>query len=182
MPFAIARHLVLIVFCLAGSGMAQAQTSRGSGLENLSTQSAQQLQTGIEKKHPAAYYALAKKLFEQGEKDEAVFWFYAGQIRYRAYLLGHPELPLDGDPALFASLSEVVGRPINVHAFGDIAGLTKTIDRALAWDATNPDPFSKEPEREKSRGGLSGMKAQILSTAGEIRATRTKNGLENRTN
>ena len=176
------RLLLAVAFCLAAlSGIAGAQAPRATGLENLSAQTTPQLMAGIEKKHPAAHYALAKRLFEEGKRDEAVFWFYAGQIRYRAYLVGHPQLPRDGDPALFASLSEVVGKPINVYAFGDIAGLAKTIDRALAWDAANPDAFNKAPEREQSRNGLSGMKAQILATADEIRATRIKNGLENRT-
>lgn len=175
------RIAAFIAFCFAAScAFAQAQP-RAGGLENLAEQSAEQMRTGIETKHPAAFYALAKTLFEAGEKDEAVFWFYAGQIRYRAYLMSNPQLKPDGDPAVFASLSEVIGRPINVYAFGDIAGLAKTIDRALVWDAANPDGFAKGPEREKSRSGLSALKAKILSTAGEIRATRTKNGLENRT-
>ncbi len=167
-----ARVFAIALGLAASCGGADAQAQRKTGLDNLAAQTAQQLQAGIEKKHPAAYYALAKKLFEQGERDEAVFWFYAGQIRYRAYLLGNPKLPLDGDPALFASLSEVVGKPINVYAFGDIAGLVKSIDRALAWDAANPDPYSKAPEREQSRNGLSGLKAKVIATADEIRATR----------
>jgi len=176
------RLLLSIAICLAAlSGVAYAQAQRATGLENLSTQTTQQLMAGIEKKHPAAYYALAKRLFEQGERDEAVFWFYAGQIRYRAYLIGNPKLPPDGDPALFASLSEVVGRPLNVYAFGDIASLTKTLDRVLVWDGSHPDVFNKAPEREQARNGLTVMKAKMLDTADEIRATRLKNGLENRT-
>jgi hypothetical protein len=158
-----------------------AQPQRSGGLDNIASQTAQQIQAGIENKHPAAYYALAKRLFESGARDEAVFWFYAGQIRWRAYLMGNPQLPRDGDPALFASLSEVVGRPLNQYAFGDIAGLAKTIDRALEWDASHPDRYVKVSEREKSRSGLMGMKTDMLARADEIRATRVKNGLSNRT-
>ena len=66
--------------------------------------SADELKKGIEKRHPAAYYLLAQKLFASGGRDEAVFWFYAGQLRYRFHLAASPELPTSGDPALFASL------------------------------------------------------------------------------
>ena len=77
----------------------------------------EQLKKGIENQHPATYYILAQKLFESGKKDEAVFWFYAGQLRYRFHLLANPNLEPSGDPALFASLSEVIGRPVtNTHS------------------------------------------------------------------
>ena len=168
----------IAILVAASCGPAHAQARRNA--DSFAAMTVAQLKTGIEKQHPAAFYVLAKKLFEQGERDEAVFWFYAGQLRYRAYLSGHPQLPRDGDPALFASLSEVVGKPINVYAFGDIPALAKTIDRVLAWDVSQPDAFNKAPEREQSRNGLSGMKAHVEATADEIRATRTKNGLENR--
>src|SRR5262245_1763464 len=73
------------------------------------------LKVGIEQNHPAAYYILASKLFAEGKKEEAVFWFYAGQLRYRFYLKAMPGLDPSGDPALFASLSETVGRPLNEY-------------------------------------------------------------------
>ena len=45
------------------------------------------------------------------------------------------------DPAIFASLSQVIGKPINQYAFGDIPGLARTIDAVLAYDTANPDTF-----------------------------------------
>ena len=48
------------------------------------TLSIEQLRKGIENQHPSYFYILAGKLFAAGKKDEAVFWFYAGQLRYRA--------------------------------------------------------------------------------------------------
>lgn len=171
----------LLAFTLLLAAPAFAQAPRSGGADRLFDQTPQQLIAGIEQKHPSAYYLLAKKLFETGRKDEAVFWFYAGQIRWRARLMGNPQLPRDGEPALFSSLSEVIGRPLNEYAFGDIAGLVKTIDRALEWDASHADTLNRKPERDKSREGLAGMKAHLVANAGDIRATRTKNGLENRT-
>ena len=114
-----------------------------------------------------------------------MFLFYLGQLRYRAHLAARrAELKPDGDPALFASLSQVVGRPLNEYAFGDIPSLVRTIDAALAYDRANPDPFTppdKFPEANRGgRAGLEGLKAQIIADADDIRAKRRKNGLQNR--
>jgi hypothetical protein len=98
---------VMAAVLLPGSFVAAASTA-------LDEQTPAELKAGIEGKHPAAYYTLAAKLFRyDATKTEAVFWFYVGQIRYRYYLAANPTLPPDGDPALFASFSEVIGRPIN---------------------------------------------------------------------
>ena len=136
---------------------------------------------GIETSHPAEYYKLAARLFAAGKKDEAVFWMYAGQIRFRAYLATHPDLARDAEPALFASLSESVGRPINEYAFGNIPSLAETLDRVLAWDRAHADPFSpKGGARDRVVDGLRKMKLDIVATADDIRANRARNGLANR--
>jgi hypothetical protein len=135
--------------------------------------------------HPAAYYRRAAEIFQKGNKDDAVFIFYLGQLRYRAHLQARTgELKPDGDPALFASLSEVVGRPLNEYAFGDIPALAKTLDAVLAYDRKNPDTFTP-PARygavyERTRAGLASMRTQLLQQADSIRAERKKNGLQNR--
>ncbi|MGA7328253.1 MAG: hypothetical protein WBX25_28135 [Rhodomicrobium sp.] len=138
----------------------------------------------LDGEHPAEFYKLAAKLFRHGKKDEAVFIFYLGQLRYRARLLAHRDLDPSGEPALFASLSEVVGRPINEYAFGDIPRLLSTIDAVLEYDRTHPDRFtppSSFPEAwQQTREGLTKSKAKIERTADEIRAVRQKNGLPNR--
>jgi hypothetical protein len=135
--------------------------------------------------HPAEYYRQAARLFEAGRKDDAVFLFYLGQLRFRAHLSARRgELKPDGDPALFASLSEVVGRPVNEYAFGDIPALARTIDAVLSYDSANPDRFTPPAQFAQAyagvRSGLEGLKAQVLRDAESIRATRAKNGLENR--
>jgi hypothetical protein len=134
--------------------------------------------------HPAEYYRRATDLFGTGRKDDAVFVFYLGQLRYRTHLKARPDLKPDGDPALFASLSEVVGRPLNEYAFGDIPALAHTMEAVLAYDAANPDPFTP-PGRFRDahasvRDGLAGLRRQVLADQDSIRAQRTKNGLENR--
>jgi hypothetical protein len=143
-----------------------------------------EIKVGIDKRHPAAYYILAGKLFAAGARDEAVFWFYAGQLRYRFHLAASPDLSSSGDPALFASFSEVLGRPINEYAFGDLAQLAATIDKVLAWDERTDNGFTSKTAAaaawKENRDGLGKMREYILASGDEIRAQRKQNGLENR--
>jgi len=146
--------------------------------------SPEQLLVGIEQQHPAAYYVLATKLFETGRKDEAVFWFYAGQLRFRFRLLAHPDLDPSGEPALFASLGASLGPAINEYAFGDLESLHATLRRVLDWDATTENGDTSkvrfaEPWKQ-IRAGLAGMIDYIDQNGESIRKQRTANGLENR--
>jgi hypothetical protein len=153
--------------------------------DDLSSLSIDQLKNGIENQHPSAFYILAQKLFTAGQKDDAVFWFYAGQLRYRVYLLvNNGKLDPSGDPALFASLSEEVGRSINEYAFGDIPQLAKTIDAVIAWDQSHANALTPR-DKYKSQydqivAGLTQMRDQVIKQADSIRKTRTANGLQNR--
>jgi hypothetical protein len=153
--------------------------------QNPASLSIEQLRNGIENQHPANFYILAEKLFAAGKKDEAVFWFYAGQLRYRVYLLvNQGKLDPSGDPALFASFSEVIGRPINEYAFGDIPQLVKTIDAVLAWDRSHANALTPRQkhrsEYDQVAAGLTQMRDEIERKADSIRKTRAANGLENR--
>ena len=134
--------------------------------------------------HPAQDYMRAASLVQAGKPDEAVYWFYRGQLRYRIYLRAHPDLPEDGDPAIFASLSSTLGEPINRYAFGDIPTLAATLDRVLAWHDGNDDPFTPKARfpaaHREVRKGLADMRSQMLAEQDTIRARRTQNGLPNR--
>ncbi len=152
--------------------------------EDLTDQAPAQIERGIEAKHPAAYYVLAAKLFREGRRDEAVFWFYLGQLRARTHLAARPDLEPSGDPALFTSFNVVLGEPINQYAFGDIPALMRTIDAVLDWDRGHPDGFtprSSFPDaHSQTRQGLSGLRDAITARQDEIRAERARNGLGNR--
>ncbi|MDQ3118641.1 MAG: hypothetical protein M3Q89_03590, partial [Verrucomicrobiota bacterium] len=128
-------------------------TPAESAPDQWTAQSIPELKQQIESKHPAAYYELAAKLFAtEPTKDEAVFWFYLGQLRFRYHLAADPNLPRSGEPALFASVSEVIGRPINEYAGADPEKWMATIDRALQWDKSHPNNFtSKEKAADAYR-------------------------------
>jgi hypothetical protein len=168
MPLRVLVGLAALTLALAGPGLAPAEVESNPARK-------------LDHRHPENYLLLAKLLFERGEKDEAVFWFYVGQLRYRVYLATHPNLDPTGEPAIYSVLFRSLSPPINQYAFGDIPKLLATIDRVLAWDAENEDVFApKGPERDKVREGLIKMKLEVIATKDQIRATRRSKGLENR--
>lgn len=139
----------------------------------------------LEGAHPSVYIQKAAELYRSRRHDEATFLYYLGQLRYRIYLRTHPDLPPDRDPALFSSLVEVVGRPVNEYAAGDIPSLVKIIQAVLDYDEANPDPFNpkaaRSAQRADTRNGLADVMRGFSEKADDIRAQRAKNGLENRT-
>ena len=169
-PSALSRRSALALLAVALASPAAADEAR--------------LLRGLEGDHPAGYYRRAADLFRAGQRDEAVFVFYLGQLRYRTHLAARPDLPRDRDAAAFASLSEVVGRPVNEYAFGDIPALERTLKAVLAYDAAHPDAFTppdRYPQASRSvREGMERFRAQIIATQESIRAQRVANGLTNR--
>jgi hypothetical protein len=134
--------------------------------------------------HPAFYYTLASRLFAANRRDEALFWFYAGQLRYRIRLSCHPNLRPDIEPALFGSLQETVGRQINEYAGADPAAWAAALERVLAWDAATRNGF--EPKAAcsgaiaRQREGMGQLIAQLRANPDEIRRLCAANGLPNR--
>ncbi|MBR0655891.1 hypothetical protein [Plastoroseomonas arctica] len=134
--------------------------------------------------HPATYYVAADRLMQAGQRDDAVFIFYLGQLRFRTHLAARPELPRDRDAAVFASLSERVGRPVNEYAFGDMPALLRTLDAVMVYDRENPDPFTPAatyPDATRSAcEGMAQFRTNLAGRFDEIRRLRAANGLENR--
>ena len=135
---------------------------------------------GEAKPPPAAFFEKAATSWNTGAREDATFWLYVAQLRYRARLAARPDLPPSGEPALFASLMETVGRPINEYAFGDIPEACRQIDRALLWDADSPDLSNPEGVRRTTRAGLVKLRDDMLRNIASIRQERAANGLINR--
>lgn len=99
-------------------------------------------------KEPLEVFGPALVLFQHGRKDDAVFWFYAAQLRTRQQLVFEK-----GDRGqLLAMMMGMVGQPVNNYAFQDTKRLERTLDRVLQWDGTTPNPFRdrvKSAESEK---------------------------------
>ncbi len=170
-----------VVLLVAASHLEAAQDSHAKSSFN---QPPEQLKKGIEGKHPMTYYFLALKLFDGGKKDDAVFWYYVGQLRYRFHLAANPDLKPSGDPALFTALSHTAGRPLNEYAFGDMPKLVKTIDMVLEWDAKHDNGFTSKAENKEKhdavRAALVKFKKYVVEHEEDIKKQRKANGLENR--
>lgn len=134
--------------------------------------------------HTVQMYHYAGRLLEAEEMNEAAFWFYAGQLRYRVHLMARPNLPPDQDAAVFASLNSVLGQEVNQYIGGDPAEWEDVIERVLNWDAQTPNDFTpkdKFPSAHRQvRAGLQEMWTWIHENHDEIREQRTASGLENR--
>jgi hypothetical protein len=138
----------------------------------------------IPDQHPSFYYVLASRLFQANRRDEAVYWFYAGQLRYRIRLACHPDLAPDTEPALFGSLQETVGRPINEYAGADPRAWAAAMERALAWDAATHNGFEPKAPCQAAiadqRGGMGQLIAHVRANEAQLRRDRAAAGLPNR--
>ncbi|MCF8174217.1 MAG: hypothetical protein K9K30_03165 [Burkholderiaceae bacterium] len=122
-------------------------------------------------KEPLELFSPAAVLFQQGKKDEAVFWFYAAQLRTR-YQLAFEK----GDRGqLLTIMMMTIGVPINNYAFQDTANFLRILDRVLEWDRTTPNPFRDQPKSElanqqveKIYSGLTDLKAKLIAEKADI--------------
>jgi len=80
---------------------------------------------------PPVLYALSSALFDPGKKREAMFWFYAGQLRARSD--ANKSLDPSAKQAMTV-LNDQYGPKINKFAFTDIENLKKTINDVIEWD------------------------------------------------
>lgn len=130
--------------------------------------------------HPSELMMKALPLLRSGRGEEATFWFYAGQLRWRSSLKENTQQDPTGEPALFSSLMDTVGSQVNEWAFGDIPQLQRTIDAVLEWDRRNPDPSLDQTVHAATRQGLEGLRVEIGLETDRIRSERTSRGLPNR--
>ena len=105
------------------------------------------------------------------DRERPLLVFYAGQLRYRIRLACHPDLPPDTEPALFASLQEEVGRPINEYTGADPDAWAAVIERARATgDAPTRNGYEpKAPCQAQiadQRAGMSELIAHIRANKG----------------
>lgn len=84
---------------------------------------------------PPVFYVLSHVLFQDGQKDEGAFWFYAGQLRAR----------FDANRCAEASARQAVavlnrsyGFLINQYVVHDIPKLESLISTVVEWDRKTP--------------------------------------------
>jgi len=117
--------------------------------------------------HPAQMLQLAARLSDEGNRlDDALFWFYAGQLRWRIELACDPPEP-GGEGVVLGAMMGTLGPMINRYAASDVDNWLAMIARVLEWDARTPDPFMDQNQarcaaaRSEQRSGLANLAEQI---------------------
>lgn len=80
---------------------------------------------------PPGLYLTSSILFEAKKRDEAMFWFYAGQLR------GRIDANICADKTAGSGvgvLNDMFGVPINQYAFKDVSKLKQTVEQVLEWE------------------------------------------------
>jgi hypothetical protein len=131
-----------------------------------SVRTIQLLEEGIQNKAPATYFALATELFRNNQKDEAAFWYFVGDVRYRASILAKAQgTDASEEQYHFWFVSQSVGQAIFESANHHPSVLVKAIERALAWDQEQPNGYTSKvqfgSEYERARQELLALEQRI---------------------
>ncbi len=144
-----------------------------------------------------AMYVAAIRLYDLGEKDEAVFWFYAAQHRGKLFqlLLDQTAVGSIGDPAFelghaHDSFAQLAGKFINGYAFCDLNKYVVIVNQALSKSSSVPPfqtiyPYIKfdnnadwDAGREMVSDGLAGLISYVNENGDQIREERELNGMD----
>ncbi len=109
-----------------------------------------QVEQALPAAHPMAYYLYAARLFRNGDKEDVLFWYDIGEIRFRFYLAVNPNLPEDAAPALFASLHESVGSVVAQWGRTVPEVSARELQRAMDWDASNDNAVTSKSAHAKT--------------------------------
>lgn len=134
-------------------------------------------------KEPLQLFSPAFAFFQNGRKDEGVFWFYAAQLRVRQQIVLE-----NGDRGqLLSIMLMTMGPYINNYAFQNIANLNQILDRVLEWDNKTTNPFREKAKSQKLDkqidqiyAGLSELKSKLAAekTSMEDAARQAAPGIE----
>ena len=112
-------------------------------------------------KEPLELFTVAEVFFRHGQKDEAVFWFYAAQLRVRYQLVYEADRG-----QLLSVMMMAFGPGINSYAFQNVSNLDRILDRVLEWDRRAPNPY-----RGRARSAESDKQIeQIYTSLRELKA------------
>ena len=133
----------------------------------------------LEKTHPVSFFKEAAQYYKNGNVNESALLFYVGQLRYRYYILAHPEAKPDGDKAVLASLQNVLGQEINYKLGENVDNYIKIIEAIIDYSNQNDYHFyskKESPENyEKVISGLIKLKDYVITNKEQFIAKRNAN-------
>jgi hypothetical protein len=89
---------------------------------------------------PPVLYLISSFLFEEGKRDDAAFWFYAGQLRAR---YDANRCTNETAESAVRSLNHEFGGPINRYEISDPSKLETLIAKVVDWDRKTPHNYDQ---------------------------------------
>lgn len=119
--------------------------------------------------NPPVLYALSRMLFDNGQKEEACFWFYTAQLRARY----DANLCLDTSAKQGVSaLNNEYGPAINEYAFQNIDFLEKTVSKVVDFVKANEENYD---HRWLNLTGMNAVLASMDDKAEKTELSKPKN-------
>ncbi|WP_026713594.1 hypothetical protein [Flavobacterium daejeonense] len=170
------KTVIITLFILTNSLLAQQKKTFHPELFN------QEVMTKVatlEKVHPVSFFEEAGKYYKDGNLNESALLFYVGQLRYRYYILAHPDTKPDGDKAIFASLQNVLGKEINYKLGENVDNYIKILEAIIDYSNENDYQFyskKESPENyKKVIEGLIKLKNYVITNKEQFIARRKEN-------
>jgi len=151
----VATYVFAFCFVILQSSITSATEPAGAStspglMESMANLPPAEIERRLPNEPPFNYYGYAGQLWAAGEKDKAVFWMYAGQLRFRFLLMTEPKADPSGDPALFASLRiRRMGLPLKPNSVS--SGRTHGMD-SRSYETTSPRTAMRFESNASNRG------------------------------
>ena len=117
---------------------------------------------------PSQLFLVAEVLFDHGEREQAVFWYWIGLLRGR-YQSG---IPTDDMADFSAVLTRGSALPINNYALQDTRRFDLILTRALEWDRDHPNPFRDKYGSTDGLARIEGMYRSLENLRARLGAQR----------
>ena len=122
---------------------------------------------------PLVLMQAASRQLEFGSKDDAVMWFYAGQLRARYSPL------FTGEQSQQVTISTMtLGEGINAHGMRDIVKMIELIAKAMHWDEKTYDAWAKANKLDPDSAELLKRRADardgLVAFATDLKTNRLK--------
>nr|WP_086939924.1 hypothetical protein [Thaumasiovibrio occultus] len=175
------KHTILLLLCALSLACASTDEPSNTSQAQTNPHAVVDLGKQITSEHPSRYFALAAKLFQEGEEQQAAKWLYVGLMRYQTFINSGAH---ESEFEQLTSLWDSIGAPINEHLGGNIDEAMATINEAILWHENNPDHFlgigRSGLQNSRESNEYRDLIAYIDSERDNIQAKRAENGLENR--
>jgi hypothetical protein len=129
---------------------------------------------------PITMMVLASRLYDVGERDASVFWFYAAKDRFftmadvlEGYSRPAPLTPKGEILAAVGSFVKLAGPTINGYAFCDIEKQQMLRKEAFAWVQANPYALLFDEKQQAKAGGRQELLAASMLSNDEKMAKET---------